>query len=249
MSTAKDLREGMRRLRHVVRGLEQQLMPVACAFCGRELAADAAPVCPECRAELPWIDPACRQCGMPLPAKRPGGVSCGRCQRRPPPFTTVVAPLRYEFPVDAAIKALKFRRKLHYVPAFTAILGEAARRLPPGIDGLLPVPLHWRRQLRRGFNQAAELCRALEADLRLPVLQQVRRTRSTPYQSGLGAEARRANLRGAFRLCKDTALQHVLIVDDVVTTGATCSQLAALLKAAGVAEISVLAIARATSSD
>lgn len=249
MPIATCLRGGLRHLRPVLRGLEQRVMPVACAFCGHELATDARPVCAACHAELPWIDAACRRCGMPLPAQGAADGSCGRCQRHPLPFTAVVAPLRYEFPVDAAIKALKFRRRLYYVPAFASLLREAIRRLPPGIDGLLPVPLHWRRQMRRGFNQAAALCRTLEPDLPLPVLRQVRRTRSTPYQSGLGARARRANLRGAFRLRGDTDLRHVLIVDDVVTTGATCSQLAVTLRAAGVAEVSVLAIARAASSD
>jgi ComF family protein len=158
----------------------------------------------------------------------------------------VVAPLRYEFPVDAAIKALKFRRKLHYAPALASLLHEHVGKLPHGIDAVLPVPLHWRRQMRRGFNQAEELRRALAPDLALPVLRQARRTRSTPYQSGLAARARQANLHGVFRLRGTIDARHVLIIDDVVTTGATCGQLAVVLRNAGVGEVSVLAIARAT---
>ena len=160
-----------------------------------------------------------------------------------------MAPLRYEFPVDAAIKALKFQRRLHYLPAFAAMLSGPVRQLPGGIDAMLPVPLHWRRQLLRGFNQATELCRLLAPLLQVPVLHRVVRTRSTRYQSGLGAGARRRNLRGAFRLSGSVALSHVLIVDDVVTTGATAGQVAATLRAGGVRQVSVLAIARAARPD
>lgn len=164
-------------------------------------------------------------------------------------FAEVAAPLEYAFPVDAAIKALKFQRKLHYAPALASLLREPARRMRTGYDAVLPVPLHWRRQLRRGFNQADELCRALDADLGLPVLRQVRRTRRTPYQSGLGARARRANLRGVFSLNGKIAARRVLIIDDVVTTGATCERLAATLRRAGVREVGVLAVARAVRPD
>jgi ComF family protein len=162
---------------------------------------------------------------------------------------TLIAPLRYEFPVDAAIKALKFRRRLHYLPAFAALLHRSARRLPEDIDAMLPVPLHWRRQLLRGFNQATELCRLLRPVLPVPVLHRAARIRNTRYQSGLGADARRSNLRGAFRIRSGIALSHVLIVDDVVTTGATAERLAATLRAAGVHRVSVLAIARASRPD
>ena len=118
------------------------------------------------------------------------------------------------------------------------------RREPENIDALLPVPLHWRRQAMRGFNQAAEICESLRGLLDVPIINGVTRIRATPYQSGLGAEARRRNLSGAFRVQRRLSARHVLIVDDVVTTGATCERLASALIRAGVERVSVLALAR-----
>jgi ComF family protein len=151
----------------------------------------------------------------------------------------------YEFPVDAAIKAMKFRRRLYYVPAFGDLLVQAIRKVPNDIDALLPVPLHWRRQAIRGFNQASELANVVRRKTGLPVLRNVVRHRATPYQSGLAAVHRQRNLRAAFVVRGAIPARHVLIVDDVVTTGETCRQLAVTLKDAGAHRVSVLALARA----
>ncbi len=151
---------------------------------------------------------------------------CAECQERPTPFQVAAAPLAYEFPVDAAIRMLKFHRKLHYAAAFGEVLCGAAVDLPADIDALLPVPLHWLRHGVRGFNQAAEICRPLQRAGGLPVLRNVSRVRRTPYQSGLGARARRRNLAGAFAVRGTVRARHVLLIDDVITTGETCAQLA-----------------------
>jgi ComF family protein len=153
--------------------------------------------------------------------------------------------LRYEFPVDAGLKALKFGRRLHYAPAFGDLLVARMHRLPADIDALLPVPLHWRRQAFRGFNQAAELCRPLARRYALPIVSGVVRRRATPSQSGLAARERSKNLRHAFVVKKKLACGHVLIVDDVVTTGETTRQLARALIKSGVRKVSVVAVARA----
>jgi len=166
------------------------------------------------------------------------------CGESLPPFTVCAAPLEYSYPVDAALKALKFRRRLDYVPALSELLWSAATALPDDIDALLPVPLHWRRHAMRGFNQAQELGRILRQRSGMPQLDNVRRTRATPYQSGLDARARRNNLRDAFAVRGVIAARHVLIVDDVITTGETCRQLAQVAMAAGARKISVLAVAR-----
>jgi ComF family protein len=190
-----------------------------CAFCGQ---AQSRPVCLPCRDELPWVTPI---------------FELG-------PFETAIAPLAYAFPVDAAVKRLKFRRRLFYATAFGALLQEAASSLPGDIDALLPMPLHWRRQARRGFNQAAEIARRVRALTGLPVVSNVIRRRHTPYQSGLTAAQRQRNLRQAFRVRGSISRKHVLVVDDVITTGASCRQLAKVLFEAGVPAVSVLAIAR-----
>jgi ComF family protein len=156
----------------------------------------------------------------------------------------VIAPLAYEFPIDAAVKALKFRRRLHYGPAFAQLLCRASRDLPDDIDAVLPVPLHWRRKWWRGFNQALEIAQPLASFLDLPVCGAVRRRRATPPQSGLTARQRANNLRAAFCAVRRPCYRHVLVVDDVITTGATTSQLAKVLRRAGVAKVSAIAVAR-----
>lgn len=229
----------------LLRSLEGAALPNVCVFCGARCRLKAAPICTPCYADLPWIDRACPRCAKPVVAELSEDISCAACQQDPPPFTAAVAALGYSFPIDAAIKAMKFRRKLCYVPAFVHTLMMAAEKLPAGIDALLPVPLHWRRQALRGFNQAAELCRPLCRQTGLEQINNVVRRRPTPYQSGLAARLRRGNLRSAFSVQGPVAARHVLIVDDVITTGETCRELAQVLRDAGVEKVSVLAVARA----
>lgn len=200
------------------------VLPQNCVFCGTCCEAHLPHVCAGCLDDLPW--------------------RTHLLARDEAPFEVVAAMFDYAFPVDAALKLLKFHRRLDYVPAFASLLARAMCELPKDIDVLLPVPLHWRRHLQRGYNQAVELSRALQASSGLPLLCNIRRCRATPYQSGLAAEARNANLRAAFQAHHPVVSRHVLIVDDVITTGATCRELAATVLAAGAAKVSVLAVAR-----
>lgn len=151
----------------------------------------------------------------------------------------------YSFPIDVAIKSLKFKRKLFYAPALAEILCTARPLLPEDIDAVLPVPLHWRRKATRGFNQATELAKPVAKLLGVPLVRNIRRTRATPFQSGLDAAQRARNLRSAFMITGPDSHAHILIVDDVVTTGATVRALAKLLLASGVSKVSVLAVASA----
>lgn len=231
-------------LRRAGSRIENAIVPNACVFCGSRRRTDQVPICSDCHADLPWIGRRCGRCSRPVATQLPDGVSCAACQSNPPLFTAVTASLLYTFPVDAAIKAMKFKRRLHYLPAFTAILAASLPDVPGDIDALLPVPLHWHRQTRRGFNQASELSKPIAKKLGVPTLRCVSRVRPTTYQSGLDARARQRNLRSAFAVRGDIAARHVLIVDDVITTGETCRQLARVLIDAGVEEVSVLTIAR-----
>jgi ComF family protein len=227
------------------RALEFAVMPRRCAFCGARRRHDEAAICPGCENDLPWIREQCRGCARPL-ATTPGpGVVCAQCQDRPLPFEAAAAPLAFEFPVDAAIRLFKFHRKLHYADAFGELLCRSFAELPGDIDALLPVPLHWLRHGVRGFNQAAEICCPLQKSSDLPLIRTVSRRRRTPYQSGLGARERRRNLAGAFEVRGVIRAKHVLLVDDVITTGETCAQLARELLAHGAQKVSVLAVARA----
>lgn len=228
-----------------VEGLEHSLMPRRCVFCGVARSGAESLICPGCDADLPRARHQCPGCAQPLATALADGVVCADCQAHPPPFAAVVAPYLYEFPIDAAIKRYKFQRRLYYAPAFSELLRPAFATLPEDIDALLPVPLHWLRHGTRGFNQAVEICAPLRKATGLPLVRNVRRLRATPYQSGLSAKERRRNLSSAFAVSGAITARHVLIVDDVITTGETCKQLASLLRAHGVERISVLAIARA----
>jgi ComF family protein len=201
------------------------LAPRSCAFCGTESNKNEGSICTACYADLPWNE-------SPV-SDAPGRLQCA------------IAMLHYAFPADAAIKAMKFDRKLFYAPAFAEILCAAAPLLPNEIDAILPVPLHWRRKAIRGFNQADEIARPVAALLGVPVLAGVYRHKATPFQSGLAATERASNLRQVFRARKRLSASHVLIVDDVVTTGATARSLAGTLFASGVPRVSSLAVARA----
>ena len=200
-------------------------MPLCCVFCGIRTRPPENHICAGCDADLPAID------SPPPPVSSP--------------LEFEVAPLAYEFPVDAAIKALKFRRKLFYAPALAQLLCDACSRLPSDIDAVLPVPLHWRRRWVRGFNQALEIARPVARHLDVPIVTHVVRRRATRSQSGLHARERAGNLRSAFGMRGRLESQHPLIVDDVITTGATIHEIARMLRRAGVPRISALAVARA----
>ena len=229
----------------VVRNIDVVLMPKHCVFCGMRSPPDGTSICSGCYADLARLENSCGRCASPVGTTLPNGVHCAACQASPPPFVSAVARFEYAFPTDAAIKAMKFNRRLEYVPAFAELLIGSMAYLASDIDALVPVPLHWRRQATRGFNQAAELCKPLAQFAGLPILGNVRRTRATPYQSALDAGHRHSNLKSAFAVRGEITAQHVLIVDDVITTGETCGQLARVLLENGAERISVLAIARA----
>lgn len=228
----------------VLDALDRAVMPRSCVFCGVECEAFEDGFCHGCADDLPWNENACPACAEPQQTPLVADLRCASCQAGPPPWAAAATPFCYSFPIDAAIKRMKFRRCLEYAPAFGALLAGTLRRLPPDVDTLLPVPLHWRRQALRGFNQADELCRELQKRCDLPISRAARRRRATPSQSGLHARARARNLRKAFSISADIRAQHVVIVDDVITTGATCGELARELLRSGVPQVSVLALAR-----
>ena len=234
--------------RRMVSQVTDTIMPRRCVFCGTRCDDRELEICAGCYDDLPWIDNSCARCAQPVAAMLPENVHCADCQVRPPPFSFAVAPLLYAFPVDAAIKALKFSRKLFYAPAFGKLLERSLANLPGDIDALLPVPLHWRRHAIRGFNQADELCKVLLKNHDITLISNVARKRSTSCQSGLDSKQRRRNLRSAFAVRGRIKSRHVLIVDDVITTGETCRHLARILLEKGAGKVSVLALARATIS-
>jgi len=217
------------------------LLPDQCRICGA--ASDAAGYCTGCADSLPRHDLQCMTCGVPVPVD---GL-CGRCRHAPPPIVELIAPFRYAPPIREDIHALKYRRKLACGRDVGTLLArELERRLPELPDVLVPVPLHWTRQLRRGFNQAAEIALPVSRALDIPIAADlVRRSASTTPQVGLTPAQRRRNLRHAFEATRRRRPTSAAIIDDVITSGATVLEVARGLKRAGVERVSVWAVARA----
>ncbi|MDX1625066.1 MAG: ComF family protein [Wenzhouxiangellaceae bacterium] len=228
----------------LVDGFVERVWPPVCPACGMAHAGRPG-LCAGCCAELPAAQSGCRRCAMVLPREV---ETCGACQRRPPPFDAAHAAWRYAFPVDGLIQRFKFRGDRVAGRALaTAMAGRLASLGAPRPDLIVPVPLHWRRRLARGFNQSAWLARDLSAALgRLPWAPALERRRATSTQSSLPAGRRSGNVRGAFEVRGlPPGTRHVALVDDVMTTGATLAECARCLKRAGVTRVEAWVAARA----
>jgi ComF family protein len=218
------------------------LLPARCLLCGAR-GAGGEDLCAGCLDDLAANQPACAACALPLAAPAP---ACGGCLRRPPPFTAAWAAFRYQHPLDLLESRFKFHHDLAAGRVLATAMAARAREAAPACPALLvPVPLHPRRLRERGYNQALELARPLAAALGIPLRHDVlARVRDTPAQTGLDATARRRNLRGAF-VAIDALPDHVALLDDVMTTGATLRECARVLRRAGVARVDAWALARA----
>lgn len=220
------------------------LLPAPCLGCARPLPAQGAALglCASCRGRLrPLPKTACAVCARPLSGAVPEGWRCSACREHPPAFDRLLALWSYEEPLDAVIQALKFRRLDYLGRHLGEAIAERWREEMAGGGLVVPVPLHWRRRLTRGYNQAERISRGLADRLGLPLVPALARRRGTPPQTSLGREERKANLRRAFRVPGRQAArlrgQRIFLVDDVATTGATLETAAALLKEEGAAAV------------
>ena len=225
------------------------LFPPTCVLCGAP-GVDGLDLCGGCRADLPLIEIGCARCALPLPLAavpadgRP--ALCGRCQRSPPPFQHCHAAFRYEDPLPALVGGLKFRGRLNLLRLMALLLAQSLRESAVDCpDVIVPVPLHPRRLRQRGYNQALEMARIIGAELQIPVDDRCcTRVLSTQPQAELDRKARRGNLRGAFSATADLQGMQIAVLDDVVTTASTVSEVARVLRAAGSRRVDVWTIAR-----
>ncbi len=222
-----------------------RLYPPTCVLCGAS-GSDGLDLCAGCLADLPTDRDCCSRCALPLPAGKPIGALCGECQRRPPPFHVCYAAFRYEDPLPALVGGAKFHARLNLARLLGLCLADALREKDAEMPGLiLPVPLHPKRLRERGYNQALEIARTVGRALDVPVdTRSCTRILATARQAGLEQKERRRNVRGAFKLECPLDVEHLAILDDVVTTGSTVSELAGVLLRAGVKRVDVWAVAR-----
>lgn len=225
-------------------------VPGICAVCGDW---PASRLCKDCERHFTPVKPRCGHCARTLSLPAP---ACGDCQGRLPrggddaPLDACVAAVSYGYPWDRLLAGFKY----HGDPAWAGHLADVLRAAPgtaaelATADLLLPVPLAPSRLKERGFNQALLLARALRRGRSAPVLQPdwLRRAEGAAPQAGLTRRERLRNLRGRFTLAPEARVQgvRVLLVDDVLTTGATLQGLAQLLRQAGAARVAALVFAR-----
>jgi len=228
------------------------LYPALCPVCSATLGVGRRdPLCAGCWDAIVRIDPPyCAACGVPFATFAPhaGGSAglCGPCRTELPVWDYARAAARYEGPLRDALHALKFeKRRALARPLADLVLEQCGADLAADVDALVPVPLGQARERERGFNQARLIAERLAASLDRHVKSGwLTRVRPTASQSDLGAEERRANVRGAFVASADVAGRHVVVVDDVLTTGATAAECCRALRQAGARAVGVLSVAR-----
>lgn len=215
--------------------------PSSCLLCG---APSSSGLCTACTAELPVNSCACIRCALPLYGTE--REICGRCLKKRPAFDAAWSPFIYAQPLEWMISQLKFSAKLLQANVLAELMLNHLPVMSGLPDCIMPVPLHAQRLRQRGFNQSVELARPLARALNVHLdVSSCRRLRATPSQTGMTAIQRRRNLHGAFEFPNDQNYSHVVLFDDVMTTGATLNELARLLKRHGVQQVEVWSLARA----
>lgn len=215
----------------------QRAIAPSCLLCGGDSAG--ALLCAPCNAGLPRLAAAlCDTCALPITE----GTRCGACLAHAPHYDHVCAPFAYAFPLDTLVQGLKYRSRL----AIAALLAEAmVARLDERPDVLIAMPLADARLTERGFNQAQEIARHIARATGVPLASRAcRKVRDTAPQAALPWKERAKNMRRAFVCDQDFSGQHVAVIDDVMTTGATLNEIARNLKQAGAARVTGLVAAR-----
>lgn len=235
----------------VVTALLDFFFPPLCHVCRRFIPdAGALHICAPCREGMPSVEhPLCTICGTPFLGAG-NDHPCGDCLTDRPAFDIARAPLLYEGHSRKLIHAFKYSNKTHLRRPLALLAAESltefvASRAP---DVIVPVPLHVRRLRSRGFNQAVLLGELLARMWRIPLARRaMQRIRWTEPQISLSADERRNNVKGAFAVADRAAVagKHVLLLDDVLTTGSTVQECSRVLKRAGAAAVTVITIARA----
>ena len=243
------LARGRRGLRAALRFTLDVALPPLCPSC-REPLGDGVGLCAACWSKLSLIEPPyCARLGIPFVYDPGPGMLSMEAIAAPPAYERARAAVRYDDVARALVHGFKYGDRLDLAPMMGRWMARAGRELLTGADALIPVPLHWRRLWARRFNQSAALAGAISGVAGVPVLHGVlRRVRATPQQVGLSKPQRADNVQGAFKMVGERKAaitgRRVVLVDDVLTSGATADTCARALLRAGAAQVDVLVFAR-----
>jgi ComF family protein len=237
------------------------IYPPKCLICQKFLYKDGLNrdfedplICPSCFDGFIVITPPyCSVCGRPFESSIEDVHTCEGCLLKTPDYTKIMVPYLYDGSLMTAIHQFKYGGKSHMSPALAFLLMPFAERLLEEIDNglIMPVPLHPKRLRERGFNQSLLLARHIAASLSIELdFLSLRRIKYTLPQAGLKKAERRKNVRRAFEL-RDTKVvkgRHIILVDDVTTTGNTLNECARVLRKAGCKEVYCLVLARTSGT-
>lgn len=224
-------------------------LPPLCPSC-REPLGDGVGLCAACWSKLSLIEPPyCARLGIPFAYEQGSASLSMQAIADPPAYDRARAAVRYDDIARALVHAYKYGDRLDLAPLMGRWMARAGRQLFEGADALVPVPLHWRRLWARRFNQSAALASAISTICGIPVVHDaLKRVRATTQQVGLSKSARAENVQGAFRVVPERKAQvqgrRLILVDDVLTSGATTDTCARALLRAGAAHVDVLVFAR-----
>lgn len=224
------------------------LIPITCVVCN--LQSDEN-VCMDCKKELPWIINGCRYCANEITLTSHN--LCGECLTSPPPINRNITLFHYKPPIISLITKLKFQGQLRYAQSLGTLLAQKVQQIYENgqldfPDYIIPVPLHKKRLQTRGFNQALEIAKSVKKKCAIPIdCRSVKRIKFTQPQTLIKKDERQKNLRNAFTMTTNIKAQHIAIVDDVITTFSTISELTNTLRRAGVQKIDIWCIAKAHS--
>jgi ComF family protein len=234
--------------RAILRAALDLALPRLCAACREPVEGEG--LCPQCWSKLSFIArPYCERLGVPFVYDPGPGILSMEAIANPPAYARARAAVRFDEISRALVHALKYGDRLDLAPMMGRWLGHAGSELLPGADGLVPVPLHWRRRWARRFNQSAVLAAAVSATSGVPVVADaLKRVKPTAQQVGLSRTERAANVQGAFRVPPENKVdvvgRRLVLVDDVLTSGATVEGCAKALLRAGATNVDVLVFAR-----
>lgn len=249
LDAAAPLTSLVRRVRGVARGALDALLPPLCLSCSA-LVSEPGALCAACWAKVSFLGaPLCARCGYPFELDAGPEALCGACLQRPPRYDRARAAFRYEDGSRGLVLSFKHGDRTDAAPAYGRWMARAGAELLADADFLAPVPLHRWRLFWRRYNQAALLAHAAGkvSDRRVLADLLIRR-RNTPSQADRNARERRRNVAGAFTLNERYRPfirgRRIVLVDDVLTTGATVEACARVLRHAGAERVDVLALAR-----